>query len=76
MQIKNSKSILVENYLTYKTAWDYVHLLTTSGQRLQMTYFEEIKVDLWDYLAVCVSVSVSSPNNFWMPTPIFMKLGM
>jgi hypothetical protein len=29
-----------------KTACDYVHLLTTSGQPLQMTYFEKIKVDL------------------------------
>jgi hypothetical protein len=46
-------------------------------------YFEEIKAVLCDLppvsvstcLCVCLSV-YPSPINFWMPEPIFMKLGM
>jgi hypothetical protein len=36
-------------------------------------YFEKIKVGLRVHHAVCVSVN-SSPVNFWMPEPLFMKL--
>jgi hypothetical protein len=39
-------------------------------------YFEKIKVGLWDHHAICVSVYPPPPINFWMPGPIFMKLGM
>jgi hypothetical protein len=35
-----------------------------------------MKVRLWDHLAVCVSVCVCPPNNFWMPEQIIMKFGM
>jgi hypothetical protein len=36
-----------------------------------------MKVVLRDYLAVCVSVYSPSPTiSFWMPEPVFMKLGM
>jgi hypothetical protein len=36
-------------------------------------YFEKNKVGLWFHVAVCVCVSPLI--NFWMPEPIFMKLG-
>jgi hypothetical protein len=32
-------------------------------------------VGLWDHLAVCVCMWIP-PNNFWMPEPDFIKLGM
>jgi hypothetical protein len=32
------------------------------------TYFEKIKVGLWDHLAVCVFVNPPT-INFWMPEP-------
>jgi hypothetical protein len=36
-----------------------------------------MKVGLWDQLALCVCESPTSPLfNFWMPEPIFVKLGM
>jgi hypothetical protein len=40
------------------------------------SYFEKINVGLWDHLAVCVSICVWSPVNFWMPETVYMKLGM
>jgi hypothetical protein len=39
-------------------------------------YFEKIKVDLRNHFAVWVSVCISTPINFYMSEPIFMKLSM
>jgi hypothetical protein len=38
------------------------------------SFFWKIKVALWDHYAVCVSAYPLI--DYWMPEPIFMKLGM
>jgi hypothetical protein len=53
--------------------------LTTRPQRRSFspfTLFWKVKVGLCDLHAVCVSVYSYPSINFWMPEPIFMKLGM
>jgi hypothetical protein len=37
------------------------------------TYFQKTEAGLWDHQAV--GGSVNTPINFWMPEPIFIKLG-
>jgi hypothetical protein len=40
----------------------------------RLPYFEIMKLGVWDHPAVCVSVN--HPDNFGMPQPVSMKLGM
>jgi hypothetical protein len=44
-----------------------------------LSLFWKNKVGLWDHVAVCVCVCVCvypAPINFWMPEPIYMKIGI
>jgi hypothetical protein len=41
----------------------------------RLSLFWKNKIGLWDHVAVCVCLCIPSPINFWMPEPIFMKLG-
>jgi hypothetical protein len=62
-----------------------IHALLRAGYSVSavlftvLSYFEKIKVRLWDHLLVCVCLCVCmciALINFWTAESIFIKLGM